>query len=410
VLADYTLEHGGRRIRVGPIAFWTIVGTLVIMASWSLATATYFAFHDDLLTRLIARQTEVQYAYEDRIAELRSQVDRLTSRQLLDQEQYEQKLEQLVRKQALLESRATMLSGISDLTTGSIKAPLHQNDIKGATQLRVKPSPIGDAANPIPSVERDAQRESRILPTIAKPTTRAAAGIDKVLDRLQNNLDRIEANQTATLNALEESFENKSRRMRGVLADLGIDFPKPAAPTQVGGPFVPLKLRGQTSAFDQQLYRVSLARSQVERLTTTLTAVPIRKPVTGEIDTSSGFGMRVDPFLRTPAMHTGVDFRGDQGDPIRATAVGVVTQAGWSGGYGKMVEVDHGHGLVTRYGHLSDVEVAVGQTVRIGQVIGRLGSTGRSTGPHLHYETRVDGEAVDPQKFLRAGTRLAQGR
>jgi murein DD-endopeptidase MepM/ murein hydrolase activator NlpD len=106
-------------------------------------------------------------------------------------------------------------------------------------------------------------------------------------------------------------------------------------------------------------------------------------------------------------MHTGLDFRGDTGEAIRATAAGTVTHTGWSGGYGKMVEIDHGNGLSTRYGHLSSIDVDVGQNVRSGQVVGRMGSTGRSTGPHLHYETRIDGEAVDPQRFLRAGLRLA---
>jgi len=83
-----------------------------------------------------------------------------------------------------------------------------------------------------------------------------------------------------------------------------------------------------------------------------------------------------------------------------------VTVAGWSGGYGKMVEIDHGNGFVTRYGHLSEIEVKVGQQVRLGQSVGRVGTTGRSTGPHLHYETRFDGEAVDPQKFLNAARKL----
>jgi murein DD-endopeptidase MepM/ murein hydrolase activator NlpD len=116
--------------------------------------------------------------------------------------------------------------------------------------------------------------------------------------------------------------------------------------------------------------------------------------------------VRLDPFLNRPAMHTGIDFRGAPGEPVRATASGTVTAAGWSGGYGRMVEIDHGNGLATRYGHLSEIEVSVGQSIKIGQTIGRVGSTGRSTGPHLHYETRVNGEAVDPQKFLRAGIRM----
>jgi murein DD-endopeptidase MepM/ murein hydrolase activator NlpD len=108
-------------------------------------------------------------------------------------------------------------------------------------------------------------------------------------------------------------------------------------------------------------------------------------------------------------MHTGIDFRGDAGDPIHATASGTVTIAGWSGGYGKMVEIEHGNGVATRYGHLSEIDVDVGDTVRGGQTVGKLGSTGRSTGPHLHYEVRVKGEAVDPQKFLDAGERIFGG-
>src|SRR5665213_4589329 len=105
-------------------------------------------------------------------------------------------------------------------------------------------------------------------------------------------------------------------------------------------------------------------------------------------------------------MHTGLDMRGDIGEPAHATADGRVTIAGREGGYGNMIEINHGNGLATRYGHLSEIDVKVGQTVRIGDIIGRIGSTGRSTGPHLHYETRINGEADDPQKFLRAGVRL----
>src|SRR5436853_7113111 len=100
--SHYALVHAGRQVRLGPVAFWIVVGTLVIMAVWTATTATYFAFRDDVLTRLIARQAEMQFAYEDRITELRAQVDRMSSRQLLDQEQFEQKLQQIVRRQTTL--------------------------------------------------------------------------------------------------------------------------------------------------------------------------------------------------------------------------------------------------------------------------------------------------------------------
>ena len=388
---DYTLIHAGRQVRLGPIAFWVVVGTLVIMAGWSVLTGTYFAFQDDVLTRLIARQAQMQFAYEDRITELRAQVDRITSRQLLDQEQFEQKLDQLARRQTTLEGRASALNAVGDPTvTGSVK-PARNNANEPTRPGMLKPSPISDSGsffNFIP--DRSARK----------------AGVESALARLSASLDRIEARQTGTLNALEESYDSKARKMRSVLADLGLDAGKAPPTSQSGGPFVPVTVPADAVSFERQVYRINLARAHVEKLTRTLVAVPVRKPVMGDIDLSSGFGVRVDPFVGKPAMHTGLDFRGDTGEPARATAAGTVTTAGPNGGYGKMVEIDHGNGLSTRYGHLSEIDVKVGQSVRIGQIIGKIGSTGRSTGPHLHYETRIDGDAVDPQKFLRAGMRL----
>jgi murein DD-endopeptidase MepM/ murein hydrolase activator NlpD len=409
--SGWTLGHAGRQVRVGPVAFWIIVGSLVIMAGWSAVTATYFAFRDDVLTRLLTRQAQMQFAYEDRIADLRGQVDRLASRQLLDQEQFESKLDLITRRQALLESRSSALSGLPDpVPTGSIKsAPRAAVPAVIAPQAVPKPSPINDTIILVPPPEREARLESRnALNTGVKVAAQTHAGIEGALARLQASLDRYEAGQVKSLNALEESYDVKARKMRNILADLGLDVGKiaPAPSRASGGPFVPVNTLGGVSAFDRQLYRIRQARGHVERLTRTLSAVPIRKPMTGELESTSGFGMRTDPFVRSLAMHTGLDFRAETGEAARATAAGTVTMAGWNGGYGRMVEIDHGNGFATRYAHLSAIDVEVGQTVRIGQIVGKVGSTGRSTGPHLHYETRVDGEAVDPQKFLRAGVRL----
>jgi murein DD-endopeptidase MepM/ murein hydrolase activator NlpD len=214
------------------------------------------------------------------------------------------------------------------------------------------------------------------------------------------------------LNAIEARYETKVRHMRALLAELGLNpgrIGPPGGSSGTGGPFVPARPPQQASPFERQVYRVNLSRVHVERLHRTLATVPIRKPLAGEVETSSGFGVRLDPFTRSPAMHTGLDFRADSGDHVRATANGTVSVAGWNGGYGRMVEIEHENGFSTRYAHLSSIAVAVGQSVKAGQTIGRVGSTGRSTGPHLHYETRLEGDAVDPQKFLRAGARLDGG-
>jgi murein DD-endopeptidase MepM/ murein hydrolase activator NlpD len=413
----YALVHAGKQVRFGPVAFWIVVGTVTLLGMWSAATATYFAFRDDVLTRLIARQAEMQYAYEDRIAELRSKVDRTTSRQLLDQEQFDQKLDQIMKRQTALESRATALGAMPDAAvTGSIKPPARgAADTPTASSGTPKPSPISDTVIFVAPPDREARLESRapIVTKAAQPNQFAKnQGFDNVLVRLQTSLDQVERRQMAALSSVEDGMESKARRMRGVITDLGLDMAQLEAATPrsgVGGPFVPVKLSADAGAFERQLYRINVTRFQVDRLNRTLALVPYRKPVIGEVEFTSGFGVRSDPFLGRPAMHTGLDFRAAMGDPVRATANGKVVSSGWAGGYGRMVEIDHGNGLATRYGHLSQINVKVGDLIKIGQVIGEVGSTGRSTGPHLHYETRIDGDAVDPQKFLRAGVRLSAG-
>jgi murein DD-endopeptidase MepM/ murein hydrolase activator NlpD len=412
----YTLVHAGKQVRFGPVAFWIVIGTVTALGMWSALTATYFAFRDDVLTRLIARQAEMQYAYEDRIAELRAKVDRTTSRQLLDQEQFDQKLEQVMRRQTALESRATAMGSIPDMQpTGSIRTPSRGAAAADpAPSGAPKPSPISDTAVFVAPPDREARLESR-APIIVNPPANKFAkiqGVDNVIVRLQTSLDQIEKRQIAALSSVEDGMESRVRRMRGILNDLGLDIAELEAATPraaMGGPFVPVKLPPDAGPFERQLNRINVTRSQVDRLNRTLALVPYRKPVIGEVEFTSGFGVRSDPFVGRPAMHTGLDFRAATGDPVRATANGKVVSSGWAGGYGRMVEVDHGNGLSTRYGHLSEVNVKVGDAVKIGQVIGAVGSTGRSTGPHLHYETRIDGEAVDPQKFLRAGVRLSAG-
>jgi murein DD-endopeptidase MepM/ murein hydrolase activator NlpD len=129
-------------------------------------------------------------------------------------------------------------------------------------------------------------------------------------------------------------------------------------------------------------------------------AIPSREPVDSPTLTSS-FGVRNDPFNGRHRMHQGVDIPGPIGTPVYATADGVVERAEWAGGYGHLVELNHGNGMQTRYGHLSKIIAQPNERVRRGQLIGLMGSTGRSTGSHLHYEVRIAGAAVDPAPYIR---------
>src|SRR4051812_1136444 len=176
----YTLVHAGKQVRFGPVVFWIVVGTVVLLGMWSAATATYFAFRDDVLTRLISRQTDMQYGYEDRIAELRAQVDRMSSRQLLDQEQYEQKLDQIVRRQTTLESRANALNNLADTDlTGTVSQP-QRNDPPGTAPFKPPPPNLAPAAH------------GARLPGARTTARDANDGLEGVLARLQQSLDRVE--------------------------------------------------------------------------------------------------------------------------------------------------------------------------------------------------------------------------
>src|SRR5580698_7445953 len=182
--AGYTLVHAGKQVRFGPVVFWIVIGSVTLLGMWSAATATYFAFRDDVLTRLIARQAEMQYAYEDRIAELRAKVDRTTSRQLLDQEQFDQKLDQIMRRQTTLESRATALGAIPDVqVTGSLKAPSRGTTASEPPPSGTpKPSPISDTVIFVAPPDREARLESRAPIIVNAPTTKFAKAdsVDRV--------------------------------------------------------------------------------------------------------------------------------------------------------------------------------------------------------------------------------------
>jgi len=171
----------------------------------------------------------------------------------------------------------------------------------------------------------------------------------------------------------------------------------------VGGPYEPVET---AHAADPNFKALFASWKKLEQLEQGTVAIPSTEPVHGT-NFTSGFGVRSDPFKGRAAMHPGIDLAGPYGTPIYATADGTVGRAEWNnGGYGNLVEIDHGHGIQTRYGHLSRSIVHAGERVKRGQLIAYMGSTGRSTGSHLHYEVRLDGKAVNPIPFLQSGEYL----
>ncbi|GEP05052.1 M23 family metallopeptidase [Methylobacterium oxalidis] len=353
---------------------------LVVTTLWAAGATYVLVFHDEVLARFVARQAAMQAAYEARIAELQTSLDRTNTQRAVDRDGLESRLSALAERQAGLERRQ---AAIADLTG---EAPPNATD-SIATGSLPEPPP---AALELRGAEGALGR-------------RSARDLGTRLAGLERDLDRFGEAQSRGLGRLAARAGRGAERLRGLVARTGLDphrFDRPAP--GLGGPLVPVS----GDPFALALAQAQRARGDEARLRRIAADLPLRRPILGEFSLSSGFGTRLDPFTRGLALHTGLDLKAEFGEPARATAPGRVTAAETAGGYGNMVEIDHGHGLVTRYAHLARLSVTPGQWVRAGDVVGRVGSTGRSTGSHLHYETRIDGEPVDPQRFLRVGADL----
>jgi murein DD-endopeptidase MepM/ murein hydrolase activator NlpD len=408
-------EH--RTIAVTRPALLAGAAALLLLAVWAAGTAWYFLFQDDIAAGLLARQSAMQRAYEEKIGGLRVHLERLASQNLLDQDGLDKRVADLSARQTLLETRQAFLGRLSEssLAGAGVSPPPSERDPSvSAVPAPPRPSVGGvyapEPAKPMPVPEsfdlRLRGRESDA--SKGRPSALPKPLLQHRLAEVQNSLGVIEGEQVQALDRLLRSAESRAAHLRGAVREAGLnpdalDTPLPTGGT--GGPFVPLT-GSRGGSFELMADRVQTSIQRLDHLGRAVVALPFGRPMPAEADWTSGFGYRIDPFTRGPAMHTGLDFRAEYGAAVRATGAGQVVAAEYAGGYGNMVEIDHGNGVATRYAHLSAIAVSPGQSVEPGAVLGRAGSTGRSTGPHLHYETRIDGEAIDPQRFLRAGARL----
>jgi murein DD-endopeptidase MepM/ murein hydrolase activator NlpD len=381
------------------------------------AATTYLVLRDDLLGASMARQARIQHDYEDRIAALRSQVDRVTSRQLLDQQVVEKKVEKLMEQQMALTDRHgridELLERANDAGVSNPAVPVPAD--KPVDGVNSAPSDAdGKRASldgsPFDAVLHKGQKTAAIDPITTNalgyaPTNESpAAHADRVFGKVTKSLKSIENQQLSRIENLKLGADEKADEIASVLRNTGIDTSNIKGDGGTGGPYIPVDEQ-PNDKFDLSLDQLDLALQRLETMRAQAMQYPLSNPIPGAYETS-GFGYRKDPFLGTLALHPGIDFHGITGSPARSTGEGTVISAGPAGGYGNMVEIDHGNGITTRYGHLSAILVHKGEHVDTGEIIGKVGSTGRSTGPHLHYEVRRNGVAIDPSGFLNAGRKL----
>ncbi len=425
----------------------TLAGLALIFLGWVSFASVNVIFKDHIIAAKDQRYQAMQSTYEARVTDLQLSYDELNGALVAAGDRFKAVADELTAKQdtlsELLNGKQILdgrLAHLRNSAPEALQPKRRQSDSLGTLRLRPDISAHAPQRTEEGSDIQVMPEPAPPQPRIARPT-RASLGDmwgairDNVLalfvPRQQEMKDRIARHpalqtlqaQTARIEALnigsrkiaqqaQVDMEKRLRNAELVMAMAGLDaelmHKKRAHMRNMGGPLLPLSqmpMDGiKDAAFKQDLMAANDALSALSEMMASLVQVPLSMPVQGSgFELTSDYGVRADPFRRHAAFHAGVDFGGPAGARVDATAPGIIVWAGPKGPYGNLVEIDHGLGLRTRYGHLSRVLVRNGAQVAKGTAIGRVGSTGRSTGPHVHYEVWLDNRVKDPAKFLEAG-------
>ena len=355
----------------------------------------------------------VRSDYESRIAALVQQQQRLRGELERARDRQEDARHELGRtERAYAEASRELEAATAKLESLRAEAAREDAyDLADAEALVQAKSKLKDLRLELAAARSEKQGMSRTLGTLASTMEKVIAERDEAAARaeaLNEHVAALSEEQDELLAQIEDAARLSLSGMRDMFERTGVDLDRVLGETRkdytgAGGPFEALaeevrKPSGPTemrvAALMENLEQVNLMRFAARRM-------PFGLPVEGTRLTS-GFGGRDDPLGRGRAMHEGLDFAGPTGTPIRATADGVVTFSGTQRGYGRIIILSHPFGFETRYAHLNRAHVDVGDRVKRGDHIADMGNTGRSTGTHLHYEVRVEREAVDPADFLKA--------
>lgn len=361
------------RTGISPKLFYGLFATL--LASNALTLVGFLMAPD--ISRLMNGQNEIVFgAYEDRIAQLRIEVDRLQSRHFAQAGDINLQLQELTQQQEVLLEQHQYVKQLAEK----------------AAELGIKTADLK------PETEDEAQRPL-VTGSLADGPDDIAAVAGSVKAMMDDSRLALAAISEEAISSTDEIVDELERiGIRPKMPDLSGDA--------IGGPYLPPTDGPATESLVDDANAVYEALSRFKAAKGAIDLAPIHKPIGISVRISSGFGNRSDPFTRGRAFHAGIDFPAPTGTTVLSAGYGKVTFVGQKSGYGNLVEVTHGGGLVTRYGHLSAFLVEQGQVVNTGSPIAKVGSTGRSTGPHLHFEVRRNDAAVDPAGYLAVGKKL----
>ena len=400
-----------RFLRLTPAAQLAALVGSTAMVGWTIV-ATSIVLMDGIGSGSLRDQAErEQVVYEQRLNDLSAARDARAADALTAELRFNEAIEQLGRMQSALLASETR---IRELEAGFEIAAGRTRDVRqklDAAEERLATAEDGTAAASGSDGTTDVLVAALDATTAERDELRVIAdGAETREAQLMAELEQQRLASERIFEQLESAVEVSMAPLEKMFAQAGVS---PDALLRTvrngwngqGGPLTPImSTRGRADPMAERANVILDRMSEIDAYRQAAARLPVADPVPSKAyRQTSGFGPRRDPFGGGSRMHKGLDFAGAQGTPIHASASGRVVRAGRFSGYGNCIDIDHGGGFVTRYGHLHSIDVKVGQEVSRGDRIGGMGTTGRSTGVHLHYEVLRNGQQVDPMTFIKAG-------
>ncbi len=397
--------------------------------TWVGYASVNVVFKEQIISEKERNFVIMQKQYEQRLVELGAAYDEINSVLVLAEENFQDATRDLERRHEQLESLVDHKQALNETfdeyrEVHLAEAARPKDQTPGQTEVLMRVTELEPSArrSRLAEVEPEGtvQAVTNALSVMLRKsvTTQDAKGsLTERVATLQNRVEQLRNQQQQLIYDLEEASQNRTAQARAILEVTGLDveqvyekFTETVNP--VGGPLITLQdsedvadLEGTDDdpVFRRQIFRLANKLQELSAYEAALVNVPLINPVNTDWRTTSRYGPRRDPFTKRRAFHNGLDMSGPRNATIVAAAPGVVKYAGPKGPYGNLVEIDHGFGFKTRYGHLAKIHVRGGEKVDFYQEIGLMGSTGRSTARHLHYEVWFNNKLRNPEKFIEAG-------
>ncbi len=393
-----------------------------ILVVGSLVTTALVIFFEDQIVAFRTLQNEnLITKYQTQITELETALTTMENKNQITQSWFEEVTNTIETRHneltEVFEKHASITNQLNQMRNTYVDASRKVTRQKGKTKIVASASQsesLHFESRLTTGVDNVAQFTLSDVPEISNRKNHQSENLDILTGKLDDRINRLFVRQQELLDALEVSSDKKILEAKAIIAETKIgpidEFVAQISegnPSGIGGPYIPVAANDPNIPEDvkKQLTRIGNNLETLANLNLSIASLPLARPV-HYYKTTSDFGPRKDPINQRVAFHSGLDFGAPAGTKIHATLPGKVVKAGRKGPYGKLVEIDHGNGLRTRYAHMQSISVSVGQEVAFHEVIGKVGSSGRSTGPHLHYEIWHNGKIKNPIHFIRSGKHI----